>query len=354
MRDYDNTAMITYRGASVENTHQAHICVTDADGNILFYLGDPHRKTLARSAAKPMQTLAILESGAAEQYAFSDAEIALMCASHSSEQQHLTLAKSLLCRTGLAESDMQCGGHPALSDVVNRAWIKTDYAPTALCNNCSGKHIGMLAGAVSLTGSTDNYHLPEHVMQRRVRDVVSDICKLDETDVAWATDGCNLPAPAFSLDRLAFSYATLASCADKDAHPDPADKRAALYARIFRAMSSYPELVGGEGRFCTELMSICEGQLVGKLGADACYGIALRESDATRKAGAKGAVGIAFKLEDGNIDAMYSVICEALLRLGFLSDKQALALNHFHHPAMVNTMSETTGHREFPFTLRRS
>lgn len=354
MQDLTNTALITFRGSSVENSHLAHICVTDARSNILFYLGDPHRKTLARSAAKPMQALAILESGAAEKFAFSDADIALMCASHSSENQHLARANNLLERTGLSESDMQCGGHPALSDTVNREWIKTDYVPTAICNNCSGKHIGMLAGAVALTGQPDNYHQPEHPIQQLVREVVSDICRLENNEISWATDGCNLPAPAFSLDRLAFSYATLAHCADDKGRLNAQDKRPALYGRVFRAMSSYPDLVGGENRFCTELMRTFNGTLVGKLGADACYGIAIRESEATRKLGAEGAIGIAFKLEDGNIEAMYSVICETLLRLGLLNDSQEAALRRFHYPSMINTMSKTTGHRLFPFTLRQS
>ena len=55
--------VVTYRGEVVENRHQVHAAITDATGKLLYAVGDPTRITLARSAAKPAQALAVLETG---------------------------------------------------------------------------------------------------------------------------------------------------------------------------------------------------------------------------------------------------------------------------------------------------
>jgi L-asparaginase II len=75
-------AATTYRGEAIENTHIAHVAVVDAQGRLLYAFGDPTRMTLARSAAKPAQALAVLETGALERFGFEEADLALMCGSH--------------------------------------------------------------------------------------------------------------------------------------------------------------------------------------------------------------------------------------------------------------------------------
>ena len=208
--DTQRAAVVTYRGDAIENTHVAHVAVVDARGRLLARFGDPFRMTLARSAAKPAQALSVLETGAPERFGFDDADIALMCASHSSEDRHIERTRAMLAKVAAHESDLRCGGHPPLSDAVYRAWIKRDYTPTGVCSNCSGKHVGMLAGAQAIGAAIADYHLPEHPMQVRVKHVVADACGLRDDEVEWGIDGCNLPTPAFSPDRLARLYASLA------------------------------------------------------------------------------------------------------------------------------------------------
>ncbi|KAI1257982.1 hypothetical protein MGN70_001027 [Eutypa lata] len=53
----------TDRGGIIENRHYVHVAVVDRTGHLLYSAGNPSRTTLARSAAKPAQTLAILETG---------------------------------------------------------------------------------------------------------------------------------------------------------------------------------------------------------------------------------------------------------------------------------------------------
>ncbi|MFT4069320.1 asparaginase [Paraburkholderia sp.] len=349
-------AATIYRGASVENTHLAHIAVVDADGRLLYSFGDAARMTLARSAAKPAQALAVLETGALERYGFDEADLALMCASHSSEPRHIERTRGMLAKAEASEADLRCGGHPPLSDAVHVDWIRRGFTPGGVCSNCSGKHAGMLAGAHAIGAALAGYELPEHPLQIRVKQTVASVCDLPDDGVQWAIDGCNLPTPAFPLDRLARLFAKLAAAQDEvaaarlAAAPSVTTRTAAL-ARIYRAMTSYPELVGGEGRFCTLLMRAFGGALVGKVGADGSYAIGVRASQQTARLGAKGALGIAVKIEDGNLAALYAVSAELLALLELGTPEQRAKLDGFHAPKRLNTMGVEIGRMGFSIEL---
>jgi L-asparaginase II len=332
-------AVTVYRGDEIENTHAAHVAVVDASGRIVASFGDPSRTTLVRSAAKPAQALAVLETGALERFGFDDADLALMCASHNSEPRHIERTRQMLAKAQVTEADMRCGGHVPLSDVVWKAWIKRDFTPGAACSNCSGKHAGMLAGARAIGAAVADYHLPDHPLQVRVKHTMADVVDLPYDGVHWATDGCNLPTPAFPLDRLARLFAKLAA-ADAHAHDSP---RAAALARIYRAMTSYPELVAGDGRFCTRLMQAFGGALVAKVGAEASYAIGVRRPE--------GVLGIAVKVEDGNVAALYAIVMDVLLQLGIGTQAQRRELDIFHAPPMRNTMGIETGRLELSVGL---
>lgn len=64
-------------------------------------------------------------------------------------------------------------------------------------------------------------------------------------------------------------------------------------------------------------MSAYGDLLIGKLGADGCYGIGIRESEYTKRLGmSTGGIGIAVKIEDGNINILYAAVMEILVQLG--------------------------------------
>jgi L-asparaginase II len=337
--DSSQTAAVVYRNGIVESTHRAHIAVVNADGRLLHGFNDPHRLTLVRSAAKPAQALAVIETGALERFGFDDGDLALMCGSNSSEARHIERARSMLAKVGVDESAMRCGGHAPLSDTVWRDWIKRGFEPTPACSNCSGKHVGMLAAARAMGATIDDYHADGHPLQQRVKHTVAEICDLPDDGVQWGIDGCNLPTPAFPLDRLARLYAKLAQAADGDAD----DARAAALAHIYHAMTTHPELVAGEQRFCTTLMRAFGGDLVGKVGADGSYAIGVRKSALE---GASEAIGIAVKVEDGNLGALYAVVVAVLRELGIGSTEQLAALRAFDRPPIRNTMGVETGYLE--------
>ncbi|KAI5460712.1 putative thermolabile L-asparaginase [Mariannaea sp. PMI_226] len=345
--------VITDRGGIIENQHGVYAAVVDRSGKLLFAVGNPSRMTLARSAAKPAQTLAILETGAHDKFAFDVADIALMCASHSSEDRHIARVRSMLAKVEVTESDLRCGGHPALNEDVNRSWIKNDYKPTEICNNCSGKHAGMLGGARTLNADIAEYHLSDHPMQLKVRRVFEELCGLNENDVAWGIDGCNLPAPAVPLHYMAKMYAGFASALDDvEVNHASANPRTRHQALIFRAMTQHPEMIGGEGRFCTRLMSSFKGALIGKVGADGFYGIGIRSSKQTKRLGADGGIGIAVKIEDGNIEILYAVVMEILEQLDIGTREMRQQLSDFHYLQRLNTAGVVTGQVSLAFKVR--
>lgn len=347
-----SVAATVYRGDAVENTHVAHVAVVDADGRLLYTFGNPSRVTLARSAAKPAQALAIIETGALERFGFDEADLALMCASHNSEDRHIERTRQMLAKVHASAADMRCGGHPPLSEAVYRSWIKRDFVPDAVCSNCSGKHVGMLAGAQAIGAAIKDYQLPDHPLQVRVKHTVAEVCDLPDDGVQWSIDGCNLPTPAFPLDRLARLFAKLADATDAVAHSSVSvSPRTAALARIYRAMTGWPELVGGEGRFCTALMQAFNGGLVGKVGAEASYAIGVRASDRTAKLGARGALGIAVKVEDGNTTVLYAIVAELLTQLDIGTAEQRARLEAYRSPRMLNTMGIETGRLTCSLTL---
>lgn len=343
------------RGGVIENLHRIHIAVTDASGKLLFAAGNPRRMTLARSAIKPMQALALLEiPGFDDHFRFDEAELALMCASHNSEERHIALAQKMMSKIpGVGEADLRCGGHPAVCPNVNREWIRKDFIPTPIYNNCSGKHAGMLAGASLVGGDTsEEYHSPSHPVQIRIKRTFEELTGLPPDDIKWSIDGCNLPAPGLPLYDMARLFATFAGAASLSPEDRAsAPPRTQHLARLYDAMSHYPEMIAGNGRFCTELGLAYKGALVGKVGADACYAIGVRESEATRGIGASGALGIAVKIDDGNLDILYACLPEILERLGIGEPQVLRKLDAFHHLKRLNTANVVVGTVSFPFTL---
>ncbi|KAM3438375.1 hypothetical protein NHJ13734_004196 [Beauveria thailandica] len=359
----DDGCVVIDRNGVIENRHELHAVVVDSTGKTLFVVGDPNRVTLIRSAAKPAQSVAIVETGALEKYGLDEADLALMCASHSSEDRHAERAKRILAKSGHSEECLRCGGHPAIMPERNKAWIRAGFEPTPVWSNCSGKHAGMLAAARAMGAEQENYHVISHPLQQRVKQATEEMARLPPDRVRWAIDGCNMPAPAYPLVYLASTNAAFAEAADAVARDDAGvttttttttttTARQRNMARVFNAMSTYPEMVAGEGRFCTELMRAFGGRVIGKVGADACYGVGIRACEETRRLGAVGSVGIAAKIEDGNMDILYSAVAEILARLEIGTAKMRAALDGFHSVAIKNTVGVVTGHVSYPFKLQ--
>jgi L-asparaginase II len=276
------------RGPAVESSHLVHAVVMDGAGEIKAAYGNAQRLTYPRSSLKPLQAIALVESGAADAFKFSDADIALACASHSGEEIHTTAVAALLKRIGCTEGDLECGSHPP---------IIAPCAPSAvLCNNCSGKHTGMLALGRFLKIPVKDYTNPTHGIQQKILGAISEMCGNSITPAVCGVDGCSAPNPAMPLEDLARGLARLMNPASFS------EARQNACRRIVRAMAENPDYVAGTGRLDTMLMRAAKGKIMSKGGAEAVNVAVIPEKDTV----------IALKAEDGNHRASQAALAGVL------------------------------------------
>lgn len=314
-----------FRGEHVESLHRVHVVVADAAGRLLEWAGDPGFRTFLRSAAKPLQALPLVEDGVVEALGIPDRELALCCASHSSEERHVAAARGLLARAGIREEALACGGHPPLGPAQAVRLRDAGVAPGPIHSNCSGKHAGMLALAHFHGWSAAGYHLPDHPVQRRMLREVARWTELDPGAIGVGVDGCGVPTLRVPLDRAAGALARFAAAAGA---AEPA-------GRVVSAMLRHPDMVAGRGRLCTALMRAGGGTLVAKTGAEGVYVLAsVRER-----------VGVAVKAEDGATRAGEAAAMAVATRLGWV-DPEAGELGPWRERPVTNTRGETVGRIE--------
>ncbi|HSJ10747.1 MAG TPA: asparaginase [Longimicrobiales bacterium] len=319
-----STTMVeVLRGDVVESRHRVHVAVTDADGALRVRSGDPSVMAFARSAVKPFQALPLVEDGGVDAYGFTAGELALMCASHSGERAHTAAARSMLAKVGAAEDMLACGPHEPFHEASARALREAGTAPTRVHNNCSGKHAGMLALARLHGWPLEGYHEASHPVQRRMLVEIVRWTGAAESDVGLAVDGCGVTTFALPLQSLATAFARLARASLDDG----------AAARVVDAMVSHPEMVGGTGRLCTDVMRVTHGRVFLKVGAEGVYCAALRAE----------ALGVALKVEDGNVRALYPALVAVLRGLGWIDDEELGALGEFARPVIRNTRDEVVG-----------
>jgi L-asparaginase II len=256
-------AVLVRRGERVESEHRVAYAVADATGRLLEAAGDVDRAVFPRSAIKPLQALALLESGAVERFAVTKPELALACASHSGEPEHVALVQAWLARLGLDPSALECGAHPPLHEPSAQRLAAAGLKPERVHNNCSGKHAGMLTVARHLGAPLAGYILPEHPVQRLIADILRALTGLAVLPDP-AIDGCGVPTWPIPLGRLAAAMARFADPAGLPAG------RAQACARVQAAMLAHPYLVAGSDRPCTEIMTVAPHILI-KTGAEGVY-----------------------------------------------------------------------------------
>ena len=321
-------AVLVRRGARVESQHRVAYAVAGPDGRLVEAAGDVDREVFPRSAIKPLQALALIESGAADRFAVSEQELALACASHSGEPEHVTLVRSWLARLGLDSAALECGAHPPLHGPSAQRLAAAGRPPERVHNNCSGKHAGMLTLARHLDAPLAGYSRADHPVQRLIADLLRELAGLAALP-APAIDGCGVPTWPIPLGRLATALARFAAPAGLPA------KRADACVRAQAAMLAHPHLVAGTDRACAEIMSVARGVLV-KTGAEGVYAACLP----------KRRLGVVLKVEDGAGRAAPVALLALLRALGALDGKSAAALAGRMQPELRNHTGVVVGRIE--------
>jgi L-asparaginase II len=322
------------RGELIESVHRVSVAVMSSDGRLVAAAGDPSRVAFWRSSAKPFQALPLVEDGAADALGVTPAELALACASHSSEPRHLEVAAGLLRRIGASEDMLACGPHTPLSPAVAERVTREGITLTPLWSNCSGKHAGMLALARHHGWPWTGYERPGHPLQDRMLAEVARWTCVRAEAVPTATDGCAVVTFALPLTAMALAWARLG------ADPGPAP------ARIRAAMTAHPDLVAGTGRLCTDLMAALPDRVLAKVGAAGIYCAALPELG----------LGVALKVADGDSEvsgvALLAVLA-ALVERGAAAARYDLSpvAGHGARP-IANTRGARVGALRAAGTLR--
>jgi len=295
------------RGDAPESWHFGAVAVVSPEGESITGCGDAAVETFVRSAAKPFQILPLLEAGGLERYQLSLEDIALICASHSGNPEHVARSTALLERAGFDLSGLRCGGHPPMNPAAAEQLRLAGECPTALHNNCSGKHAGQLMACRLLDLDPAEYEAPEHPLQLRILGEVERFFDLDRSAIGRGIDGCSLPTFCVPLDRLARAYARLAD-PRRSGLEEEESKRV---DHIYKAMTEAPDMVAGAERFTSRLMTVTGGRVLGKEGAEGVYAMAVRGPRP---------LGIALKIADGGERARDAVVVEVLAALGCLTE----------------------------------
>ena len=324
------SVVVVRRGELVESVHRVHAAVVDGDGRLTASVGNPEYSVFHRSAAKPFQAVPLVEDGVVERFGLSTEELALYCASHSSEPEHIRTARSILEKASLGEEDLECGTHLPFHERSAYRLLRAGEKPTPIYNNCSGKHAGMLALAKAHGWPTRGYIGRDHPVQKRMLAEVVRWTGIAEEQIGLGEDGCGVVCFATPVSRLASGFARLGGASGPP-------------REIVGAMTAHPFMVAGSGRFGTALGEAARDRLFGKTGAEGVFAVGATD----------GSFGLAVKVEDGGTRASAVAIVHILSELGVLDGIRSEALDGFRAPPVISTRDVEVGDIRPEFELER-
>ena len=271
------------REGIVESVHQIEATVCDHRGRTLMLAGSSETSTFIRSALKPFQALAVTTTGTLKKYDLTDRDLAIICSSHRGTVEQSRQVFNILWRADVDPSALQC---PI-----------PEGKKSPLQHNCSGKHAGMLAVCKQRNWSLENYLHRSNPVQKLILSQISELLGMPGEELISARDDCGALTYSMQLRQMAYLYAQLAAGNNLDLE------------RIVRAMVYHPSLIAGEEAFDTELMRLCEGEIVSKSGAEGiqCIG---RVGEG---------MGLAIKVKDGAKRAKYAIAIHILKQLGWIT-----------------------------------
>jgi L-asparaginase II len=264
---------VVERSGFTESRHTGTLVGLAADGTVAVSLGEPDAAILPRSSTKPWQAAGCRAAG----LALSTAGTALSAGSHTGEDRHVALVRSILSDAGLSEDDLRCPATWPEHEETRDRLIRAGETRSKVRMNCSGKHAAMLACSVVNGWSTADYLSVDHPLQKVIRSRLEQAAgPVDHV----AVDGCG--APLFSTTVLGLAQATRALALA------PADTPEGVVAAAMRAE---PEYVGGAGHDNSVVMrlvpgSVCKGGAEGVLMAAAATGeaVAMKVTDGSPRA----------------------------------------------------------------------
>jgi L-asparaginase II len=290
---------ITERSGVDESVHFGAVVVLGPSGAVEWSAGDPTVDIYPRSSNKPMQAVAMVRAG----LRLPAHLLALVCASHDGAAVHVDGARQILAGAGLSEDALANTPDLPLDEQAAEAVLRAGGGPVRVTMNCSGKHSGMVATCVHNGWPVDASYLdPDHPLQLAITRTIADLAGEEPSHIG--IDGCGAPAHVLSLLGLARAFRAIATGA---AGPSGTE--------VHAAMTTHPEMVGGERRDVTTFMRRVPGMMA-KDGADGVFAAAFPDGRA-----------IALKIADGANRARPPLMVAALERAGVDTSAWAAAVD---------------------------
>ena len=308
------------RGNFTESRHAVDCIVADASGHVVIAYGNDELEIFPRSAIKSLQALPLVESGAADDFAFEDRHLALACSSHNAQSMHVETALEMLNRSGVEQACLECGAQPPQFPQHHAELVEQGIKISSIHNNCSGKHAGFLAFARHSGLKLENYIGFEHPVQQEIANTLQEVAGSIHGSDNFAIDGCSIPTYMIPLKNLAIAYAKFG------VGENVSSNRSKAMIRLRDACMNCPEMVAGDFRACTRIMNAAKGRVFVKVGAEGVYTVSLPE---------KG-LGIAMKSRDGNFRAVEVVTAFLVNQLIDLSERESQAIQPLLNPTLKN------------------
>ncbi len=315
-----------FRNDTRESFHRGSVVAVNAEGEVIFSLGDISAMVFPRSAIKPVQAIPLIESGAAAHFNLSNEALALACASHNAEQAHQAVLTDWMQKVGLDESMLACGPSLPLHQGTAHQLLRDGGDAQRRLHNCSGKHTGMLTLAKYLNVSLQDYSQYEHETQQHWMQVLTDLTGINVATLPWDRDGCGLPALAMPLQDFARALAGFCRLKGDDS------ARARAMRTVLDVMHAHPQMVAGSERCCTATMQ-AHSDLVVKTGAEGVFA-AIAPGDG---------IAIALKIDDGATRAADAALGAVLRHLNIISSDAYHALQQWYAPDILNSQGVVVG-----------
>lgn len=274
-----------FRDGLVEEYHE---------GLVYFYNSDKYGSTkndnipyFLRSCSKPIQASLLIDND----INFLPEELALCSGSHAGEESHVKIARNILKKLNLKENNLKCGIHEPLSKTMQKEMLLKNEKPSAIHNNCSGKHLGFLALCLKNNWDTQNYYELEHPLQKIVLEKIYNLCEIPPaTKYPITTDGCGVPSPSLPLYNLLIGFKNLSK----------------EYPKLVKAIIDNPYIYGGEDRLDTEIIQNSKG-ILAKVGAGGLCVVYNLNSDES----------FVVKMNDASMPARRYAVLELINKLGW-------------------------------------
>ncbi|MBN2279429.1 MAG: asparaginase [Candidatus Marinimicrobia bacterium] len=319
-----------YRGSVVESFHMGYAYAIDETGRELLTAGSPETPLFTQETAAPFKLATLLQEKGDETLKLNDKELAVACATHAGKDVHTDVIHSLLKKTEMTISDLQCEiQNPEDSSTFEKMIIQ-GRRPSQIHNVFSGLHAGMAALAKAMEEDPKDYvKAISHIHTK----ILENIKKYSECDkVLTEVDASGLDTYYLPMKNIVKMYNKLITGSDEEV------------TKVFQVFTEYPELIAGEGRFDTEFIKLLKGNGLVKSGSNGMVALCVKPPKSK-------AVSLVVKAIDGSTKAAVSMSLQILKHLELIDAKDIERLKEFCKPEFRDASGNITGHMETELIL---